>query len=110
MAAPARGIRKIIPKSIPQNIPPIAPAPVRLRNCRVFGLLASGCHDTDAASCTVIKPCLANPSNVPIAWLAAVQLSNFHTVSVPMPPLPSPPQVLAASFPPHDQDRLTPTG
>ena len=60
MAAPSSGTRKISPKSMPQNMPPIAPAPVRLFSCLVLGFFASGCHDTVAASWMLISFCLAS--------------------------------------------------
>ena len=49
-AMPSSGTKKIRPKSRPQKDPPMAPAPVRLCSCLVFGFFAPTGNDTMAAS------------------------------------------------------------
>src|SRR2546429_9747280 len=64
---------------MPQNAPPNAPTPVKLRSCSVLGLLAPARQETMAPSTTVINCCFWRLSNLPsIIWApsAVVNLST----------------------------------
>ena len=64
IAAPSSGTKKIKPNSMPQNVPPSAPAAVMLLNWRVFGFFFSDSQETTAASSILINSWACSDCNL----------------------------------------------
>src|SRR5579859_2438902 len=81
IARPRIGMKKIRPKSSPQNPPPSAPAFLESRSSRVFGLFLPTSQLTTAASSTWMSCWRCRSASSSSASWAPLVVSNFQTVS-----------------------------
>src|SRR5262249_49075671 len=79
---PKRGVAKINPNSMPQNIPLIAPMPTKSTSCFVLGLFFPAGQETMAASCSLIRCCFCRSRTRLRASFAPSGVGNLRTVTV----------------------------